>query len=113
MRVLNKTKNRIISSKAVLADSFFTRAKGLLGRTHLAVNEALIITRCQSIHMFFMKFSIDAVFVDRNNRVVGLVQRIKPNQLSPIFFKAMYVIELREGAIKDTNTQMGDEISLD
>ena len=113
MRILNKTKNCIIASKAILADTFLTRAKGLLGRTLLSRDEALVITRCQSIHMFFMKFAIDAIFVDKTNRVAGLVESIKPNQLSPIFWKSIYVVELCEGTILGTHTSLGDEILLD
>ena len=97
----------------MLADSFLTRGRGLLGRQSISADEALVITQCQSIHMFFMKFTIDAVFVDKTNHVVGLVNAIKPNRLSPIFFKSSYVIELKEGIIKETNTELGDEIVLD
>ena len=113
MRVLNKTKNRIIAVKATLADSFWTRGKGLLGRQSIPADEALVITQCQSIHMFFMKFPIDAVFVDKTNHVIGLVNAIRPNRLSPIFLKSSYVIELKDGMIKQTYTELGDEIILD
>ena len=113
MRVLNKTQNRVIASKAVLADSFFTRAKGLLGRTSLSSDEALVITHCNSIHMFFMKFAIDAIFVDKTHHVVGLLEGIKPNQLSPVFFKSIYVVELKEGKIQESGTKLGDEILWD
>ena len=81
---------------------------GLLDRTSLDRDEALVITRCQSIHMFFMRFAIDAVFVDRNRRVVGLVREIKPFRFSPIFWSACWVVELSPGIIASSRTDVGD-----
>jgi len=95
-----------------MADTFFSRLVGLLNRRSLNTGEALMITHCRSIHMFFMRFAIDAIFVDKENRVVGVVEGIKPFCLSPIFFKASYVIELPEGIIKKSRTAIGDQIQL-
>lgn len=83
---------------------------GLLNRKSLPAGEALVITRCQSIHMFFMRFPIDAIFVDKNDCVTGLVERIRPFRLSPIFFRSSYVIELCTGAIAETRTSLNDKI---
>jgi hypothetical protein len=86
---------------------------GLLNRSSLPKDEALIITRCNSIHMFFMRFAIDAVFVDKNHTVVGLVPRIKPFRLSRIFFRSSYVIELAAGVIAEKHISVGDTVSLE
>ena len=96
-----------------MADTFFSRMTGLLNRKSLKKDEALVITKCQSIHMLFMRFTIDAIFVDKNNCVVGLVKAIKPFQLSPIFFKASYVIEAPAGIIVQTETDLGDKIKIE
>ena len=112
MKVVNLTQNTVLSEQAHIAVHFFSRLKGLLGRDSLASNEALIITRSQSIHMFFMKFAIDTVFIDKNKIVVGLVEKIKPFQMSPIFFKAQDVIEVPAGKIRETKTQLGDTIDF-
>jgi len=112
VQILNKTKNIIIADNVRVADSFWSRLVGLMNKNTILSNEALIITRCQSIHMFFMRFAIDAVFVDKNNTVVGLVRNIKPWQLSPIFFKASYVVELLPGAISKAKIEHGETIAL-
>lgn len=112
MKIFNQSKNVLIADQAALADTFWTRMKGLLGRPKLSAGEALIITRCQSIHMFFMRFAIDAIFVDKNNCVVGLLEGIKPFRLSPIFRRASYVIELRSGTIVATKTAVGDQLDV-
>jgi len=102
----------VIAQKARAADTFFSRMVGLLNRTSLLKDEALIITRCQSIHMLFMRFSIDAIFVDKNDCVVGLLKGIKPFRLSPIFLRSSYVIEIPEGIIVQTETSLGDKIHI-
>src|SRR3989344_2443257 len=110
MRIFNKSKNTVIAQNASLADTFSTRMKGLLGRQELSAGEALVITKCRSIHMFFMRFAIDAIFVDNQDRVVGLVENIKPFCLSPIFLHSRYVIELKPGTIAATKTSFHDQL---
>ena len=86
--------------------------KGLLGREALLEGEALVITRCNSIHMFFMRFSIDVVFVDVKWQVVGLVRGIRPFALSPIFWKAVAAIELPAGSIDRQGLALGQHLQL-
>jgi len=110
--IVNLTRNTIIASRIGIAQNPWQRAKGLLGTRDLPPGKALIITHCQAIHMFFMKFSIDVIFCDRRNKVIGLCERLKPFCLSPIFFKASYAIELPQGSIAASKTQIGDQIML-
>jgi len=110
--VFNTTRNTSIAEKAVVADTFLSRMVGLLKHASLPNDEALIITRCNSIHMFFMRFAIDVLFVDKQDCIVGIVKNIKPFQLSPIFFKARYAIELAAGAIDQSQTVLGDKIQI-
>jgi len=110
VQIINKTNNSIISTNAQLADTVISRLVGLLNRAKIDSQEALIITHCRSIHMFFMRFAIDAIFVDKNNTVVGLVKNIKPFMMSPYFFRSSYVIELPSGKIEATQTKTGDSI---
>ena len=112
MRIINKTRNTVIAEQVVIADTALSRLKGLLGRNSLASREAMVITQCRSIHMFFMRFAIDAIFVDKKNRVVGVVKRIKPFLMSPYYWRASSAIELCEGMIEFTHTQVGDEIEI-
>jgi uncharacterized protein len=106
--IFNTSRNTVIASNTEIARSFQQRSQGLLGRTGLAEGHALIILRCNSIHMFFMKFPIDVIFCDRRDRVVGLCCGIKPFRLSPLFLRASYAIELPAGAIAASRTQKGD-----
>ncbi|MCK5580871.1 MAG: DUF192 domain-containing protein [Candidatus Omnitrophica bacterium] len=93
-----------------MADTAVSRLVGLLNRKHLPQEEALVITDCRSIHMFFMRFAIDVIFADKNKKVVGLVKNIKPFFMSPYFFRAYYAIEASSGVIELSKTQLGDSI---
>jgi hypothetical protein len=110
--IANLTRNTTIASHIEIAQDPLSRMKGLLGKNDLSKGEALVITHCQSIHMFFMKFPIDVIFCDRQDRVVGLCLNIKPFCLSAIFFKASFAIELPTGSIAASMTQLGDQIKL-
>jgi hypothetical protein len=110
--ISNLTRKSVIASRVEIAKNSGQRMKGLLGRRDFSQGEALIITHCQSIHMFFMNFPIDVIFCDHQNKVVGLCEDIKPFCLSPIFFKASYAIELPVGSISASKTQVGDQIDL-
>ena len=112
MRIKNKAKNNFIAQNVQKADTYRTRFIGLLNRKSISSEEALIITRCNSIHMFFMKFAIDVIFVSKSDRVVGLVKNIPPFGLSPVFFKASYCIECSVGTIDLKDVEIGDEIEI-
>ena len=110
--IQNVSRNTVLADKATIADSFVTRMVGLLNRKNLSAGEALVITRCQSIHMLFMRFAIDAIFVDKDDRITGLVPGIKPFMFSQIFFKSRYVIELPTGIIVQSESRLGDQIKI-
>lgn len=112
MTIVNLSLQSMVANRAVLADTPFARMRGLLGRAALQEGEALVISRCHSIHMFFMRFSIDAVFVDRSWSVVGLVPGIKPFRVSPVFWKADAAIELPAGTIERTGLRLGQHLCL-
>ena len=108
MTITNVTKNTLIANRARIADSFISRLTGLLGKSSLPAGEALVITRSNCIHMFFMRFAIDAIFVDSENRAVGLAENLKPFHISPLFNKASRTIEIPAGTIQSSKTSLGD-----
>jgi len=101
-----------LAEQALLADTVFSRLKGLLGRKEMGSREALIITQCRSIHMFFMRFAIDVVFIDKTRRVIGTVENIQPFKMSPYFFRAVAAIELPVGRIQESQTAQGDILEI-
>jgi uncharacterized membrane protein (UPF0127 family) len=110
VKVINKTRSTIIAESVKIADTPASRLIGLLKHSTISPHEALIITHTRSIHMFFMRFAIDVIFVDKNFRVVGLVKNIKPFRMSPYFWRAHYAIEAAPETISSSRTEMGDEV---
>ena len=70
--------DRVVCEHCLVADRPLTRMRGLLGRSELPRGEGILLRPCGSIHTFFMRFPIDAVFVDRDGRVVGVERELKP-----------------------------------
>jgi len=102
---------RGLAADIMVADTLLARMRGLLGRERLETGEGLLIRPCKGIHTFFMKFAIDVVFLDRENRIVALFRALPPNRMTPVFRKACAVLELPAGSI-DTNAAAGDLVDL-
>lgn len=88
--------NRILADKVGIADTFLTRFKGLMGRKSLGAGEGLLLVDCRSIHCFFMKMSIDAVYLAKDMTVLG-VELLTPWRIGGRFQKAAHVLELGAG----------------
>ena len=71
----------ILGVRAEVARTFRERTKGILGRDGLPPGEGLLILKCNAIHTLFMAYPIDAVFLDRHDRVVRRVRNIRPWRL--------------------------------
>ena len=71
----------LLGVEATVAETLFDRLKGLIGTSSLPPGRGLLIRRCNCIHTLFMRFPIDATFLDRHNRVVRVVRHIKPWRL--------------------------------
>jgi len=108
----NETRGTTIADKALIADSFFARAKGLLGTSELEAGCGLFIVPCNSIHMFGMKYAIDAIFVDRQLVVVEILHAIQPGKASKLYSRAHSCLELPAGRAKETSTEVGDQLSF-
>ena len=112
VQIFNVTKGVVIAQQAQLAVSLGQRMKGLLGRSELPANQALVLKPCSSIHTFFMRFPIDVLFLNKNMQIIKSIQNIPPNHLSPVLRASQMVIELPAGKISQSNTQVGDMIEF-
>ena len=90
--------NKLILENVSIADSFFSRLKGLMGKSNIDDNIGLIIRPCKSIHTFFMKFNIDVIFIDGNSKVVDVYIDLAPWRISKIYKDAKFVIEGKSGS---------------
>jgi uncharacterized protein len=111
LRVENLTRNQTLVTVGEVADNHWTRMKGLLGRTGLAPGAGLLIVPSNSIHMFFMRFAIDVLYVDRSLKVVGLHHTLKPWRVGQMNLRSHLVIELPAGTLQATGTEVGDQLA--
>jgi uncharacterized membrane protein (UPF0127 family) len=109
---INVTRGTTLARHARVADTLLTRVVGLLRDQGLAEGNGLWIVPCNSIHSIAMKFVFDAVFLDRNLRVVHFMREMKPWRISPIKSGTHGVLELPAGTIARSGTQLGDQVEL-
>ncbi len=109
----NLTRQTSIADRVQVADNSLTRMIGLLGHFALEADAGLWIVPCNSIHSFGMRFLFDAIFLDRDLKVVHLVSTMKPWRVSALIWSAKSVLELPGGAIKRTGTLVGDQLKVD
>jgi uncharacterized protein len=110
-RITNARTGEVVAEHADLAQSPLKRMKGLLGKKGLALDEAIILRPASSIHTVFMRFAIDVIYVDRDNKVVKVVRDLVPYRFSAAK-GAKTVIEMMTGATNATDLQPGDQLVM-
>ncbi len=97
-----------IADKVIVADTYFKRLRGLLGKTHLNPGEGLLLTHCSSVHCFFMKFTIDIVYLSEDMVILG-TETISPWRIGKFFRGTEHILELEEGVL-GTQLKKGDQL---
>jgi len=111
-RLTNLTQNRLLTENLHVARTLRERTVGLLGKSSLPTDEMLWILRCNSIHTFFMKFSIDCIFINKQMLVCAIRRNIRPWRLVLPVFRAQSVIEMSAGQAHQLNLQLGDQLHV-
>ncbi len=102
---------KLISSNVKIAENFFARAIGLMGKKQLPESNALWIKRCSHIHTFFMRFSIDLIFVDKDLVVKKVFESARPwKHLFLGSWGSDSVFELPENTLKKLTIHKGDQL---
>ena len=113
LTAINVTREVRLTECGRVADTFYTRLVGLLNDRHpLEFGGGMWIVPCNSIHSLGMRFTFDAIFLDKNLRVVHLVREMKPWRISKMVFSAHSVLELPAGLISQTATELGDQFEM-
>lgn len=97
----NLTNDLLITSNCILADTFKSRYKGLIGNKKIDDDFCLALIPCNQIHMFFMKFAIDVIYLDNNNKVCGIDYGLKPWKIGTKRKNVKKVLEFNEGFVKN------------
>ena len=96
-----------------VADTFATRLVGLLSRKALAEHEAMLIVPCKSIHTIGMRFTIDVIFLDKENKVLGMSSNVKPYRLRWAPKGTFSVLEVSDGNVNKTGIHLDDQLLFD
>jgi uncharacterized membrane protein (UPF0127 family) len=102
----------VVADAVRVADTHWTRLRGLLGTSSLPAGHGLWIRPCRQVHMFGMRYAIDVVFLDDATRVVGLAADLRPWRVSPHVGAATSVIELPAGTIAASGLAVGQTLTL-
>ena len=111
--VYNKTKETFLAFRVEVADSVWGRLKGLLGKTSLSQDSGAWIVPANAIHTVGMLFSFDLVLLDKEFKVVGLRELVRPFRITMPNPKAESVLELPAHTIFRSRTQIGDQLVID
>ena len=112
MRVRNLSRDTDLADRAAVADTFWRRLRGLLGRDGLAAGEGLVIVPCTSVHMLGMRFPLDVLYLDRSGTVLKALPELQPGQFGPLVWRSHLAVELPAGSIAATGTEVGDRVEL-
>ena|SRR2546427_12357665 len=108
----NETKSAIVASDVRVASSIWSRFWGLMLRRTLPQGEGLLIKPCSSVHMLFMCFAIDVVFLDRDGFVTRTVASLKPWRVALGGRGAHAALELPSGAATRAGVEPGDKLTF-
>jgi uncharacterized protein len=112
-RVTVKTpSDAVVCSDCEVADRAVPRMKGLLGRDGLEPGTGMLIKPAPSVHMFFMRFPIDVVFLDRRNAIVGISHVLKPWRMAGAR-RAVAALELPAGTAASSGVAIGDVLQIE
>lgn len=100
----------MLADRVRLARSLAERTVGLLRTPEVAPGEGLWIENAPSIHMFFMRYAIDAVFVSREGLVTHIVENLKPWRVVLWARGARDCLELRVGSVAERGVSVGDRL---
>jgi len=112
--VYNKTRETFIATEAAVADSYFRRLLGLLGKTErwAKLGRGLWIVPSCGVHSIGMLFPIDLIFLNKDRKVVFLEEHFRPFRVSRVSLKATSVLELPAHTIYRSGTKVGDTLEI-
>ena len=111
-KLIRQHDQQVLIPQLEVARDFFSRGKGLLGRSSLGPEQGLWIHHCNSIHTFFMKFAIDCVFVNKKMAIVSICSEVVPQRLIWPQWGASSVFELPAGKARELNLRLGEVLHV-
>jgi uncharacterized protein len=111
--VYNKTKETFLAFRVNVADSILSRLVGLLGKRSLKPDSGVWIVPANAIHTVGMRFTFDLVLIDKDFKVVGTRELVRPFRVTRPVFRAESVLELPAHAVFRSRTEVGDQLVIE
>ena len=111
-RVRRTADGAVVCERCEIPETAFGRMRGLLGRNGLVPENGMLIDRAPSVHMFFMRFPIDVVFLDRDWKVLSVRHELRPWRVAGAR-RAVAALELPAGAAAAAGIEEGDVLALE
>lgn len=110
----NRTRQTYLATNLMLADTHWSRFRGLMATNagDFEQGSGLWIVPCRGVHTFGMRFAIDVVYLNAEQRKVYVQENLKPWRMAPVRLAAASVVELPSGTIGETQTGVGDVIDV-
>ena len=114
LRVTNTGGESLVADRVKVADSFWQRFRGMMLAPEPADGEGLLLSPCNSIHMMFMLYPIDAIFLDTGLKIRALYEKLPPwIGFSSIHKDVNSVLELKSGTINKTGVRIDDILRME
>jgi hypothetical protein len=112
--VYNKTRETFVATEAAVADGYFRRLIGLLGKTSswAKLGRGLWIVPSRGVHSIGMLFPIDLVFLSKDKKVVHVEEHFRPFRVSRVSLRTASVLELPTHTIYRSGTRVGDTLEI-
>jgi uncharacterized membrane protein (UPF0127 family) len=113
VRVVNRTRDACLAERADLADSFWTRFIGLMGKPPLLPGGGLVLRPGGAVHNFFVRQAIDVLHLEPGGRVTHVVESLRPWRVGPLFVGGAATVELPPGTARASGTRPGDIVAIE
>ena len=110
--VYNQTRECFLGLKVTPADTTFSRLKGLIGRLKLRFDEGIWVVPSSGIHTLGVLFPLDLIYLDKNFRVIHVIEYFPSFRIAPLRTQAASVLELPTHTIYSSQTQPGDQLVI-
>ena len=96
-----------------IANSFFTRLAGLMFQKKLPQGTGLLLVPCNSVHMCFMRFSIDVIYLDKDYKIIEIVKNLKPWIGLSLYSQAWATLEMTAGEAERCGLIVGKKLKIE
>jgi len=110
----NVTRQAFLATRLRVARTHYQRLMGLMGTSPSTFQDGqgLWIVPCHGVHTLAMRFPIDVIYLDKENRVIRIADNVRPWRITPVMVDCATVIELPAHTAWNTGTRVGDEIEI-